>query len=161
MKKKAEVTATASQDSPPESSPDRLYIGKDDKKKYDKLRENAFAHASENLRQDKQLFMLALAYGVYYGRRETLEGKQGFFLTDRLKDADEQLLKSVAVAAEGEKILMRHSDVYSIAEQYAHGGLDLLLSDAMNSSLGTFETKLEKDLTDIFEKESAVEKPAG
>lgn len=161
MKKDTGATRAATHDTQLPTLPDRLYIGKDDKGKYDKLRENGFAHATDTSKQDKQLFMLALAYGVYYNRREVLQGKEGFFLRDRLKDADEQLLKAVAVAAEGESVLMRPSDVYSVVEQYAHGGLDLLLSDAMNSPLGTFETKLEKDLTEIFQKESAVESATG
>ena len=130
--------------------PDRLYIGKSDKKDYDRLLEKDSPFAG---RENKDLFMMALIIGFHEGTRAKLEKKEGFFLLYHLNDKENSIIKSIAVAEEGDlNILLDKKKVYSIAEEYAAGGIKLLKDKVLSGGYGSYIKKLESELIDGFER---------
>lgn len=132
--------------------PDRLYIDKDDRAIYKKLKEIGIF---KDL-QDKDQFMFAMGYGIRYKQKIPLKSRENFFLVDRFKDGDIVLLNSLAIfenrnANEPIEILKDKAEIYKIAEEYAHGGI-LLIEGSSNTQIESFWKFLEKDLDEIFVK---------
>lgn len=130
--------------------PDRLYIRKSDRKDYERLLEKDSPFVGK---ENKDLFMGALITGFHEGTRLKLDKKKGFFLLYHLDDKEKSIIKAIAVAEEGDlNILLDKKKVYSIAEEYAAGGIKLLKDKVFSGGYGSYIKKLESELIDEFER---------
>ena len=105
---------------------DRFYVQKDKHHLFQQLSQGDDAP----FKTMKDVWVLAAAMGVHIGRRAPLKGGTqhvGFwhYLTTQ---EDIPVLQAIAVAEEGDvTVLGDRSKVIKIAEQYANGGIDLLV----------------------------------
>jgi len=130
--------------------PDRLYIRKSDRKDYDRLLEKDSPLVGK---ENKDLFMMALITGFHEGTRVKLDKREGFFLLYHLNDEENSIIKAIAVTEEGDlNILLDKKKVYSIAEEYAAGGIKLLRDKVFSGEYGSYIKKLESELIDEFER---------
>jgi hypothetical protein len=133
-----------------ESVPTRLNINKSDREIYDKLLEKDGEFAGK---ENKDVFLLAMVIGYLHKADIELQIKEGFIRTEYLKDQDNSIIKSIAVAKTGTlDILLNKKKIYSIAEEYASGGIKLLKDMVYGGSYGSFSKKLESELIETFEK---------
>jgi hypothetical protein len=129
--------------------PDRLYINKNDRDLYNKLIEEKMF----NGRSNKELFLFAMAIGVKNGVPIDTDFNEGFIRAEYLNPEDEALLNAVALWHKGNpEVLTDKSEVYRIAQKYAHGGLRLLVDWIENTQYGTYEKHLEKILLDKYDE---------
>lgn len=130
--------------------PDRLYIRKSDRKDYDRLLEKDSPLVGK---ENKDLFTMALITGFHEGTRVKLDKREGFFLLYHLNNEENSIIKAIAVAEEGDlNILLDKKKVYSIAEEYAAGGIKLLRDKVFSGEYGSYIKKLESELIDEFER---------
>jgi hypothetical protein len=126
---------------------DRLYIGKGDRELYDNLAEEWIFRNKTRREQ----FLLAMAYGFKYNARREPEQTDEFFHLKDLRTEDYALIDALAVQAEGElELLADQERVFQIAQEYAHGGIQLLSTEIQSTSFGSSEKQLEKELYEIF-----------
>jgi hypothetical protein len=129
---------------------DRIYVDKKDISSYDLLRQKPSPFANG---QNKDIFLAALVVGYHEGVKLPLKSKEGYFRTEYLKSEEKALIKSIAVATTGDlNVLLDEQRIYSIAEEYATGGISLLLDRVQNDSYGSYAKKLENELLQIFGK---------
>lgn len=135
------------------SIPDRLYIDKKDRPRYDKLNEiDIFRFKDKGgTRTRREQFLIALSYGFKNKLRTKIVNRDGFVLYKDLHPEDNSLIKSIAIYEKGdENILSNLKSVYAIAEEYAHAGIILLCKLIESESHGTFERKIEKELFELY-----------
>jgi len=131
-------------------APDRLNIRKSDRKDYDRLLEKDSPFAGK---ENKDLFMMALIIGFHEETRVKLDRKEGFILLYHLNDKENSIIKAITVGEEGDlNILLDKKKVYSIAEEYAAGGIKLLKDKVFSGGYGSYIKKLESELIDEFER---------
>jgi|WetSurMetagenome_2_1015567.scaffolds.fasta_scaffold241602_2 dnd system-associated protein 4 len=129
--------------------PDRINIDKKDRELYEKLDSEELFKKSRRSR--KEQFMFAMALGFKNGIHVPLESREGFFLYKDMSTSDEALFNTVAITDQNTvDILADKKEVFRIAEEYAHGGISLLIDDLNKKQLGTYDKKLEEYLMEIF-----------
>jgi len=125
--------------------PDRLYIDQSDVQRFDDLEKNVRMFEK---RQKKELFLTAMAIGWKNEARIPMGKRQEFVRMEYLRPEDEALIYAVAISAESVDVLADPLKVMQIAEEYAHGGIPLLI--AKINQPGSFEKNFEKELLDNF-----------
>ncbi len=130
------------------NQPDRLYISKDDQKLYDVILENEKMFSIKVGEVDrKDQFIFAMAYGFMMNTRSELKKRIGLVRLEYLSHEDESFINSVAMFEEKDaNVLSDKKKVYSIAEEYASGGIKILASKIENTEFGSFEKAIEKDI---------------
>jgi len=124
-------------------SQDRMNMDKSDRVLYDKLAEEPLLRGTTR----KEQFLLAMATGFVHNRRIELGPKEGLFLLKDLHSDEEALLSAVALSlSEDASVVADRSVVLKTAEEFAHAGLQLLLSQIESTEFGTFDKHFEKDL---------------
>jgi len=133
--------------------PDRLNIDKKDRDLYNKLDQEEILRFKGGKRTRKEQFLLALSFGLKNNVSKPLNAKEGWFLTKDLNEEDKAILNSIALYnTKSVEVLNRKSEVFKIAEEYAHAGIRLLF-DLMNSvQFGSFNKRLELDVINNFNK---------
>ncbi len=138
-------------------NPDRIYIDENDRKLLKTIDESPEPEIKQLLsnpgRSRKEQFLYFLAVGVTNGAKIPLKKKDqgGFFLLKDLKTEDEAMINSVAMWHENSaNILADRSKVLEIAEQYAHGGIQITAQAIESLQFGSFQKKLEQNLWNIF-----------
>jgi hypothetical protein len=126
--------------------PDRLYIDQSDVQRYDDLEKCVRMFGK---RQKKELFLTAMAIGWKNEARIPINKKQEFVRMEYLRPEDEALIYAVAISAGSVDILVDPLKVYQIAEEYAHGGITLLI--AKINQPGSFEKNFEKELLENYQ----------
>jgi len=126
---------------------DRLYIDDEDKELYEKIRNEIFKN-----KDNKDLFLFAMAKGFKVHKRSPLQKKFGFVRTEYLLPQDRALLNAIAIYEKGsEDVLLNEEEVFQIAEEYAHYGIQILKGELETSQFGSFDKKLEKELFELFQ----------
>jgi len=129
---------------------DRLYIDESDRDLYDQIRKEIFNNEEK---ENKDLFLIALSIGFKNNFRLPIEKKFGFIRREYLNDEDLSLIESLAIySSENIEILTNEVEVFKIAEEYAHGGVKILIDKIKSSPLGAFDKKFETELVDLYEK---------
>lgn len=129
---------------------DRIYVDKKDLADFDKLKEKYSPFANS---QNKEIFLAAMVIGYHEGGRIELKNKEGYFRTEYLTDEERALIKAIAVSTQGNlNILLDDQKVYSIAEEYAAGGISILKARVFSGEYGSYAKKLESDLLRTYEK---------
>ncbi|MDR2720390.1 MAG: hypothetical protein LBC03_06280 [Nitrososphaerota archaeon] len=100
----------------------------------------------------KQVFMFALGIGFKNNKKDPLKKRVGSIPVRALSTEDLSILKAIAIAHTktvdtlfGENI----STMFSIAEEYANGGIDLLYYQVFNPEPGDIDKKIEQPLREI------------
>lgn len=101
---------------------------------------------------NKNYFILSLVYGFNNEARLPLKKKAtgGFFRADTLSDSDFALLQCIAIHEENEEILNNPYEVFTIVEEYAHGGLELMVKDFKGIQFGSLEKWFEKEVMKLY-----------
>lgn len=131
--------------------PDRLYVEKSDLEDFNILKDKGSdLHGKEN----KEIFIMAMVLGFYNGARRNLDTKEGYFLEYHLTDEERSLIKAIAINEEQDlDVLLNPQKVYSIAEEYATGGIKYLKEEVLGTQqYGIYLKRLESQLVEIFEK---------
>lgn len=104
-------------------------------------------------KDNKDVFIIAMVIGYSRGLKSELTVKEGYVRFEYLKPRDKSIMKSIAVADTGNlDILLDKRKVYSIAEEYAAGGIKILINMVFGSGYGSFEKKLESELAEEFDR---------
>lgn len=131
----------------PSNVPSTITIDKGDKKHFDLLLEDRGSFFYK--RDRKEVFIMAMVYGFDSGDRKPLTDKLsgGYFRVEYLNDREKTLIKAVAVHRKGSlDVLLDPKQVYSIAEEFAAGGIGHLKEEVLNTRFGTYEHKLAEHL---------------
>lgn len=130
--------------------PDRLYIDKKDLDDFNRLKATDSPFAGS---QNKDVFMAAMVIGYYEGSRVKIKKKEGYVRESYLNSEDRALINALAVSEEGNlNVLLDAQRVFSIAEQYATGGIRLLKARVFGEEYGSYTKKLESELLRAYEK---------
>lgn len=126
--------------------PDRLYIEQGAKKAYyDKLHDKRSPLARDKGYENKDLFILSMCIGYDEGIKIELNKKLGYFHSRHLSKKDEAIIYSIAAEEGGLEALIDLKNVYTVAEQYAKGGINILY-DSVFSEFGSFSKRFESQL---------------
>jgi len=129
--------------------PDRLYVEKSAINDYDQLKGKDSPFYG---RENKELFIAAMTLGFHENSKKDLSKKEGFVRTEYLTDEEKSLIKAIAIAEEGNlNVLLDKKRVFSIAEEYAAGGIKLL-KERVFEEFGSYAKRLESELVKIFEE---------
>lgn len=130
-----------------------LYIQKSDLDHYKRLKENDSPIANK---ARKDLFLLAMCIGYHSGSRiNTSEWgkKETYVRLEYLDEAEKSIINALSVAEEGNlEVLFDMKNVYSVAEEYAAGGINILLDMVLSGEYGSFSKRLESKLLEQYEK---------
>lgn len=133
--------------------PDRLSIRKSDLEHYKRLKENDSPIAKKD---NKHLFLLAMCIGYHSESRiktSEWDKKEGYVRLEYLDEAEKSIINALAVAEEGNlEVLFDMKNVYSVAEEYAAGGINILLDMVLSGGYGSFSKRLESKLLEQYEK---------
>lgn len=103
---------------------DRFYVDRKDFSDFNRLKESDTPFAGAH---SKEVFLAAMVVGYHEGCRIEIKNKEGYFHEKDLSKEDAALIRAIAVAEEGGlNVLLDKQKIYSIAEQYATGGISLL-----------------------------------
>ncbi len=129
---------------------DRLYVDKKDFDDFNRLKEKDTPFAGVH---NHELFIAAMVLGYSEGCRIELKNRKEFFFEKDLTKEENALIRALAVGAEGNlNILLDKQKIYTVAEQYATGGISLLKAKIFSGDYGSYAKKLESDLLRAFEK---------
>jgi hypothetical protein len=129
--------------------PDRLYISKKDRDLYNNIiKQEAFFKKKGNL----ELFLFAMMFGYKNNAQLPIENRDGWVRTEYIGNEDKTIMDSIAVDTIGSsEILADRERVFEIAEEFAHGGIQLLVSEIKNTQFGSFQKRLEQKLFELYE----------
>lgn len=97
----------------------------------------------------KNVFLMAVAKGFSLKARTRLQNKESFVRTEYLSDREDAILKALALHETNDwTILSDPKEIYSIAEEYANGGIKHLKDEVFDKQYGSFIKKLESLLVD-------------
>lgn len=129
---------------------DRLFVDKKDFDDFNRLKEKDTPFAGVH---NHEIFIAAMVTGYREGIKIELKNRKEFFFEKDLTQEESALIKAVAVADQaGLSILLDKQKIYSIAEQYATGGISLLKAKVMSGEYGSYAKKLESDLLRTHEQ---------
>lgn len=127
---------------------DRIFIDSADRKDFERLKKPDAPLAGK---ENKELFMMALIVGYNEGNRIPLKDKYGFVRLEYLSEKEDAIIKSIAISEEGGlDVLLDKDKVYTIAEEYASGGIKLLKSQVMGKIHGDYMKWFESKIIDKF-----------
>lgn len=126
-----------------------LNIRESDRKHYDRLSQDGPFSGQGN----KVLFMTAMIIGFLKGNRVKLDKKKDYIRTEYFREEEKLVIKAIAVCESGDlKVLADRKEVYSIAEEFAAGGIGILIEDVCGPQYGTFVKRFESQLVNEFAK---------
>lgn len=128
-----------------------IYIRKSDKEHFSRLEEKDSPFGNKG---KKHLFLAAMVVGFKNGIKHKITDRDppGYIRTEYLSDTEKALINAVAVKDAGNlEVLLDKKRVYSIAEEYAAGGIKIL-KDQVFSGKGSFSKRLETELIGIAKK---------
>jgi hypothetical protein len=129
---------------------DRLFVDRKDFDDFNRLKENDTPFAGVH---DHEIFIAAMVVGFNEGCRIEIKNRKEFFHEKDLTNEENALIRALAVSEEGGlNVLLNKQKVYSIAEQFATGGISLLKAKALSGEYGSYAKKLESDLLRSYEK---------
>ncbi len=133
--------------------PKVINVGNRDKKDFDLLKEDksSFFYG----RDHKEIFLMAMVYGFLNNNSKPLGEKHsgGHCRVETLNETDMTLIKAIAVKKTGGlDVLLNLKEVYSIAEQYATGGISYLKNDVFSKKHGHYDKKLEELMVELHSK---------
>jgi hypothetical protein len=132
-----------------EKKVDRLFVDKRDLDDFNRLKEKDSPFAGS---QNKDVFLAAMVTGYHEGGRVPLKTKEGYFMKSYLRDEELALIRAIAIAEENNlNVLLDEQKVFSIAEEYAAGGIQQLKLKVFGEGYGSYTKKLESELLHALE----------
>lgn len=132
-------------------APDRVHVRKQDIEEFRIMiqeRDSPFFK-----RDNKDVFIMAMILGFNKNHRIPLDKKEGFIRVEYLSTEEKSLIKAIAIHAEGGlKVLLDKQKVYSIAEEYAAGGMQYLKEAIFDKQFGSYVKRLESELVETYEE---------
>jgi hypothetical protein len=129
---------------------DRFYVDKKDANDFNRLKEKDTPFAGAH---NKEIFLAAMVVGYHEKCRIPIKNREGYFHEKDLTREEAALIRAIAVAEEGGlNVLLDKQKIYSIAEQYATGGISLLKTRILSGEYGSYAKKLESELLREYEK---------
>ncbi len=136
-----------------DKEPDRLSIRKSDLEHYKRLKQPDSLIAKKD---NKHLFLLAMCIGYDSGSRIKISEwgkKEGFVRLEYLNEDEKSIINALSIAEEGDlEVLFDMKNVYSVAEEYAAGGISILLEMVISGGYGSFSKKLESKLLEQYDQ---------
>ena len=129
---------------------EKFYIARKVEKEFEQLKKigSPFANTSNH-----DLFLAALVVGYHEKcRLEFGSKRKEFFWEKDLDNSEKSLLKAIAISEEGLEVLLDKDRVYSIAEEYASGGVSSLKIKVFSGEYGSYAKRLESELLRECEK---------
>lgn len=129
---------------------DRLFCN--DRKEYQALKNATTIFKKEEL---SKIFIIAMALGFNKKQRVPLKKSNRDDLTriSYLKEEQIGMIRALALKEEGNvEVLLDDEKIYSIAEEYANGGLKILKSLVIGEEPGSYVKKLCSELLEISKK---------
>jgi hypothetical protein len=135
-----------------------IYIDKKDAPDFARLKEKDSPFATC---QNKEIFLAAMIIGYHEGGRIALKNRDGYFREEYLVDEERALIRAIAISEVADlNVLLDEQKIYSIAEEYATGGVALLKARVFSGEYGSYAKKLESELLRAFAKiEKKLPKP--
>jgi hypothetical protein len=135
---------------------DRIFIDKKDRADFESLRDRTdspFVLGKQHA-QNKEVFLAAMVVGFHEGGRIEVKNKEEWIFIDYLSKEEDAMIKAIAIAEEGNlNVLLDEQKVYSIAQEYATGGISLLMAKVFSGEyFGSYAKKLESELLRKYEK---------
>lgn len=132
-----------------ENAPDRLFIEKDDRDIYDRLKKLKLFKKHDN----KNLFLMAMVFGFHKKQSKPITTSDGFVRKSYLRDNDESLINALAVYEKNDlDILLDKKEVFKIAEEYANAGIKIIDKMISDSDEAEFIKQLEYLLLEKYEE---------
>lgn len=135
-----------------EKGPDRLFCNEDDKVIYDELRREGPFKGMELI----DIFMVAMMIGLQHKNRIKLTKKEGIILFKSFEANEEKpmtIIKAITIYEKGDlDILLDKSKMFSIAEEYATGGIRILRDKINTLEYGSYIRQLENELIELVER---------
>lgn len=129
---------------------DRLYVDKRDLKEFNRLKEKDSPFAGA---QNKDAFLAAMVVGYAERSKIELKKKEGYFRKAYLTDRELALIRAIAVSEDGSlDVLLDEQEMFSIAEEYAAGGIKLLKTRVFSMEFGSYAKRLESELLQAYER---------
>jgi len=136
-----------------EKDPLILNIQKSDLEHYMRLKEKDSPIANKDR---KDLFLLSMCIGYHSGSRiKTSEWgkKETYVRLEYLNESEKSMINALSIAEEGNlEVLFDMKKVYSLAEEYAAGGINILLDMVLSGGYGSFSKRLESKLLEQYDK---------
>ncbi len=133
--------------------PDRINIDKKDRDLYNKLDNEEILKRKGGARTRKEQFITAMAIGFKNNVRRPLESKDGFVLLKDLRTEDMALINSISIyETKSVDVLSDIGEVFKISEEFAHGGIRLLVDKIESIPYGSFEKLFEKEICDLYNR---------
>ena len=135
--------------------PDILNIADSDREVYEKIVKDKLGPFKG--KDNKHVFMVAISYGLKFGKRTPLNSKKyGFIRREYLSKEELSIIKAIAVN-EGQSldILLDKAELYKIAEEYANTGIKLLKKEIygeIKGIYGDYYKRLSSELLEHLEK---------
>lgn len=118
--------------------PDRLSIDKQHREKYEYIKDK-LPEGTENI----DVFVLAMAWGYKEDRSLALESKWGYVRFDSVDEKSMSLIRALAASKSGDlEILARPAELFSLAEEYANGGILILYDELKGADVDSIEVEL-------------------
>jgi len=132
-----------------QKTPDRLYVNKRDD--FKRLLEKDSPLVGYDY---KYIFMLALTIGFVEACRLVLESsKEELTRIEYLNGKEKSIIKAIAVAETQDlNVLLNINKIYSIAEEYAAGGIKLLIQKVLSVEYGSYIKRLGDELEEKFKE---------
>jgi len=105
------------------------------------------------------LFIIAMAYGVYYNKRKPIPSKSTKRSIPKyvslIEKEFEWLIKAIAInySKEGLNVIPNEAEIYKIVEEYANGGIEIIEKILKESRPGEFKIIMERELNKIQKNE--------
>lgn len=133
-----------------ESEPLTLGMGKTDRSVYNEILESSQLKKGRLL--NKEVFLLAAVLGFKKGQRIHIKGdKESYFRVETLKEGDIALMDAIAIKeTENLDIINNKKEVFTIIEEYAHAGIQILKDMVFDKDSGSFIKKFEADLRECL-----------
>jgi Skp family chaperone for outer membrane proteins len=129
---------------------DRFYVERKDFDMFNSLKEKGSPFVGA---RNKEIFLAAMVVGYHERCSIELKTREGYFHEEDLTREEAALIRAIAVAEEeGLSVLLDKQRVYSIAEQFASGGISLLKANVTSGEYGSYAKKLESELLRAYEK---------
>jgi len=104
-------------------------------------------------RENKHVFILAMMTGFIADHRMKLDKKKSYIRLEYLTEREKSVIKAIALHDEKNlEILADPQKMYSIAEEYASGGIKYLKDEVFSTHHGNYIKRLETKLVDEVKK---------
>ena len=132
--------------------PTRVFVSKKDINNFKVLQQEKDSPFYK--KDNKSVFLMAMTLGFHNKQKTPLNKREEFVRMEYFSQDDKSLMKAIAIqSSEKElKVLLDPQEIYSIAEQYATGGIGYLKNLVFGGQYGSYVKKLESDLVDTFDK---------